>query len=353
MVKIAFTGDIMLARGVGKQIETTPQNDIISRDITKFLENFDYVVGNLECPVSSYANKVGITSFKARPEHLTQLDKFHFLTVANNHIFDCGKQGAEDTIDILERSGKTFGGLLREDNMPIASLVNISDTTFNFFSCAVQYCVKDNNKESYPKIVSAEDPILKESIGRSSREYNYTIVIVHGGNEMIPYPEVSFRSLCESYIDAGADIVITHHPHVLGGIHQYKNKSIFYSLGDFIFDGESYIRRRGMILSITFDEGKINYNIHPTQIGKDLKVGFASKEIGKRIIRNFKEVSEILQNENKYKSQYKFRYVKSLIYFQADRFWFLLQNKGIFYLINFIFRKMKFVPFYFKKVFKK
>lgn len=353
MVKIAFTGDIMLARGIGRQIESAPQVNILSAGLNKFLENFDYVIGNLECPVSSRASKVGATSFRACPEHLIQIDKFHFFSLANNHIFDCGKQGAEDTIKILERNNKTFAGLLQNNNAPISSLVNISNKTFNFFSCAVQYCVKDGDNENYPKIISAEDPILKESIEKSSKKYNYTIVIVHGGNEMIPYPEPDFRCLCESYIDAGANIVITHHPHVLGGVHHYKSKPIFYSLGDFVFDGESYIRRRGMILSITFDEEKISYDIHPTQIDENLRVEFASSETHNGIVNSYNKVSEILQYEHAYKSKYKFRYVKSLIYFQVDRFWFLLRNKGGLYLVNFILKKIRFVPFYLRKIFIK
>ena len=74
---------------------------------------------------------------------------------------------------------------------------------------------------------------------------------------MIPYPEPSFRDLCKNYIDAGANVVITHHPHVLGCMEKYKTGHIFYSLGDFIFDGLSNFRRQGGILKLNFQKMKL------------------------------------------------------------------------------------------------
>jgi len=205
----------------------------------------------------------------------------------------------------------------------------------------------------YPKVIEAERPYILEQIIKAKAISDYTLLLVHGGDEMVPYPNPKFRSLCESFIDSGADVVITHHPHVLGGVHSYKNKYIFYSLGDFIFDGESYLRRRGLVVSIRFDEDNISYNILPTHIKMDLSVGLAKNNQKNIIIRKWYKVSKILQFDSNYKLQYKRRYILSFFFFQFDRLNFLIKNKGFIYFTKFILKKIKLLPYYFMKIVSK
>ncbi len=353
MIKIAFSGDIMLSRNVGQKIKQTPNNKILLRPVHEFLSEFDCVVGNLECPVSTNATKLKEMSFRAYPDSLSHVEKFHLFSLANNHIFDCGKQGALDTIEHLKQYNKLFCGLLEDKNSSLYKKTRIAGKDFAFFSCAVRYCIKDNIKDCYPKIISADDPLLIETIKSSSEQNDYTIVLIHGGNEMIPYPEPDFRNLCESYIDAGADVVISHHPHVLGGVHLYKNKYIFYSLGDFIFDGESFLRRKGAILNLTFNEDSISYMLHPTQINRELNVDFASNHIGEETINRWNDISSVLQRDLKYNYKYRYRYIRALLDFQIDRLFYLITNKGVIYVLKFIINKFQLAPFYFKKIFSK
>lgn len=352
MIKIAFTGDIMLARGVGVKIDT-PGHKILSNEVVHFLDDFDFVVGNLECPVSKDAKKNKTTGFKAHPESLLQLQPFNMFSLANNHIFDCGKIGASDTLSNVKQIDKICTGLINSEEEAFFVKTNVADKTFAFLSCAVNECVKDNQKGRFPKVIEAESQFIIENIKEAKSTCDYTIMLVHGGNEMIPYPEPKFRSLCQSYIDSGADIVITHHPHILGGVHQYKNKYIFYSLGDFIFDGESYLRRKGAILILNFNEDKITYHFNATQINSELKVTFANIYNKKKIEKRWIKISGVLQFDQNYNSKYRFRYIKSLIQFQLDRIYFLLKNKGLLYLVKFIFKKLSLLPFYFKKIISK
>lgn len=353
MIKIAFSGDIMLARNVGQKIKQTPDDKILSKSVHELLSGFDFVVGNLECPVSSDAVKLKEDSFRACPGSLSQVEAFHLLSLANNHIFDCGKQGALDTIEQLKQYNKIFCGLLEDENSPPYKTASIAGKDFAFFACAVKYCIKDNDSDRYPKIVSADDPVLIETVKSSSEQNDYTIVLIHGGNEMIPYPEPYFRNLCQSYIDAGADVVITHHPHVLGGVHLYKNKYIFYSLGDFIFDGESSLRRKGVILNLMFEEDSISYVLYPTQINQELNVDFAPDHIAAETINRWNNISSVLLKDLKYNHKYRYRYIQALLAFQIDRLSYLIQNKGIVYVLRFIAHKFQLAPFYFKKIFSK
>lgn len=353
MIKIAFTGDIMLARSIGEKLKKPQHSNILSDTVVNFLKGFDFVVGNLECPVSKDAMKIRSTGFKAHPESLHQIQSFDLFSLANNHVFDCDKKGATDTLDNLNRLNKKHTGLLNNDEETFFVKTKITNKTFAFFSCAVKPCIKDSQPDCYPKVIKAESQIVLEKIKEAKSTCDYIIMLVHGGNEMIPYPEPKFRSLCQSYIDSGADTVITHHPHVLGGVHHYNNKFIFYSLGDFIFDGESYLRRKGMILALNFNEDKVTYDFKATQINSNLMVTFADLDKKHEIEKKWNRISSVLKLDQDYNTKYKLRYIKSLIYFQLDRFYFLLKNKGFLYLVNFIFKKLSLLPFYLKKIISK
>ena len=142
----------------------------------------------------------------------------------------------------------TTGGLLNDTNDKLYFLKEIKGKSIAFFSATTKE--KYNNKQkSLSRIVSVDNQIFYDEIKKLKPNVDFIFVIIHGDNEMISYPSPSFKEKCKKAIDCGADAVITHHPHVVG-VEKYKEGLIFYSLGDFIFYGESKYRRRGVILSI-------------------------------------------------------------------------------------------------------
>lgn len=352
MITIAFTGDIMLSRGVGKVIKKSPNSNILDKSICNLFKEMDYVVGNMECPISDSATQINKTSFKATSNSLKQVEMFDLFSLANNHIFDCKKSGSSDTINNIINSGKKVTGLLTTERDNYFVNVTISGKSFAFLSCATEECIKDKQQGDFPKIINAEETEVIEQIKKAKSKCDYVITLVHGSDEMIPYPEPRFRKICESYIDNGADFVFTHHPHVLGGVHHYKDKFIFYSLGDFIFDGESKIRRRGAIVKLLIQNEKISYALIPTQINQDLTVSLANDINKRKIIRKWTKISKDIQTDEKYTKKYKYRYVFHLVVFQVGRMSFMIKNKGFFYLLKFGFSRLKLVPYYIKKIIK-
>lgn len=350
MIKIAFTGDIMLARRVGIFLNDNPEARVLSYDVSQILEQHNFVVGNLECPISIKSKKISFNSFKAHPKSLSQIKLFNFLSLANNHIFDCGKSGSLETMDHLLRNDFKYAGLLSQENEKYYSTIEIENKSFSFFSCTTSDCIKDDDKTKFPKVVQAEDNKILDQISELKSSSDYIIVLIHGGDEMIPIPNPKYRELCESYIDNGAHVVISNHPHVLGGLHVYKNKHIFYSLGDFIFDGESYMRRRGAILSLSFIENNVSYSLYPTTIKENLIVKVSNQDIKLYTKLNFKKYSNLLQKQKIDKSTFKKFYIKHLFLFQIDRMFYIIKNKGIKVLIIFILKKTVLIPHYFKKL---
>lgn len=351
MIKLAFTGDIMLSRGVEEALKRKSQDeDILSNEVKDKLQSFDFVIGNLECPVTSDALKINNNSFKAAPSNLNVVSDFDLLTLANNHIFDCGKLGATDTLKYLKDKGYKACGLKEIEHDNSFFVKNINDKKIGFIAAAVDDCIK-NDSEYPPYIVRAEGKQFIEEVNELSSKVDYLFVLMHGGNEMISYPEPSFRKLCKKIIDVGASCVISHHPHVLGGYETHNNQPIVYSLGDFIFDGQSNKRRKGAILDVTIENNKIDFKIIPTQIDTSLQVQFADEFTAKRIIKRWNSVSKKILSIN-YDKKYKKLYIIEMLAFQLDRIHFLFKNEGLLATLKFMSKKVSLLWFYTSRIIK-
>ena len=97
------------------------------------------------------------------------------------------------------------------------------------------------------------------------------------------FPNPDIREILHRKIDIGVDIIVTVHPHVLGGMEYYKGKPIFYSIGDFVMDGNSYRRRRAAVLNIEIEDSLFKgYEITPTIINEDFETVLPSNRIKKK-----------------------------------------------------------------------
>src|SRR5690554_1165071 len=187
MIKLAFTEDIMLSRRVGEALNKQKEDwSLLSSDVQKKLRKYDFVIGNLECPVSKDALKINNNSFKAAPSSLNIISDFNLLTIANNHIFDCGKLGATDTLKYLKDKGYKACGLKEIEHDNSFFVKNINDKKIGFIAAAVDDCIK-NDSEYPPYIVRAEGKQFIEEVNELSSKVDYLFVLMHGVNEMISY----------------------------------------------------------------------------------------------------------------------------------------------------------------------
>lgn len=348
MTRILFVGDVMLSRSIGTRLASDSLHKIISDDVTSILTSADFCVANLESPVSQNALVIKKNGFRASPNSLNQIKNFHLLSLANNHIFDCDTLGVEDTIFYLEQNNYLWAGINPSDNRSINPVsVKLGCEFFYFYSCLSDEYVS-KNVVGRLKVINAADRQLRRSISKTSEKDGTIIVLVHGGNEKIPYPQPSFRRLCESYVDAGADVVITTHPHVFGGYQNYKGKLIFYSLGDFIFDSTSNLRNRGAILQLEIEK-KIRFKIIPVAINSNHNVVLAEDKKKKAVQQKFQRITKALRKKN-YDSLYTYFYIKSFISFQADRLLYLFKNQGLSGALRFFFKNILNIGKYIKKI---
>lgn len=271
-VTINFAGDVTFANHfeyyVGKRYQYP---------FAKFPEfpAADISVINLENPLTRRGEPSEKKfNFRARPEYIRVLQDggIDLVNLANNHIFDYSEQGLFDTIELLDAGNiKHIGAGSNLTSARKAVIFKIMDVRIAFLG----YYGLKKHSDSYPA--------TKDSAGTALRKLTYIrqdiralrdsvdliIVNFHWGIEKEHLPETDQISFAHKTIDYGADLIIGHHPHVLQGIEKYKGKLIAYSLGNFIFGGNSRKHEKTAVLQIRINKHKkeiAGFKILPVQV---------------------------------------------------------------------------------------
>lgn len=256
-LRLVFAGDVMLADGPGRLIAAG--GDPLA-SFARVLADADYRIANLECAVSSGGTALPNKryTFRADPRVTAVLKgRFDAVGVANNHSGDFGKEAFLDTIAHLDGAGiGHFGGgrNLAEAHAPLwiaRKGLRIAVLGYNEF--------KPRSFEAgaaHPGIAWSEDAQVIADI-RAARRAGADIVIpfMHWGWEYEEAPSLRQRELARQMIDAGADVVVGGHPHVVQNAELYRGRLIVYSLGNFVFDGfDAPEARQGWLLRLDFDK---------------------------------------------------------------------------------------------------
>lgn len=237
-VLISFLGDISLN---DEYITLYNEGEDPFSDISEVLNQSDFVIGNLECTAAGDEGEFLLR----KPRLKTKVDTLNYLnnlniklvTLAHNHIYDNLLDGYNKTARFLD-SNKILrigaGYSVEEASEPL--IIDINHIRFGFFN----YVSQDTNP-----ILPENSPVTlnwlkKENIIRDIRHYknlDFVILLLHWGGNMENglYPHYDQRKLARSLIDEGADMIVGHHSHTLQPLERYKNKYIFYSLGNFCF----------------------------------------------------------------------------------------------------------------------
>lgn len=255
VVKVLFLGDLMLDRNVGKLIINKGVDHLLtSLNEESFFNNWDIVSVNLEGAVTdegAHYPPVNIYDFAFKPELIADLKEhgFNYFTLANNHFSDQGQRGIDESRKNLTELQVYFSGssdaivneYSRQD-------IEINNQTLSFIALSMVYNHFDQTK-------------ARDLVTQASNETDFVVVNIHWGNEYEHDFNTYQQEVGKSLVDAGADILIGHHPHVVQGVEVYKNKPIFYSLGNFIFDqyfSEATQEGLGVGLEIFTDRIKIS-----------------------------------------------------------------------------------------------
>mgnify|MGYP001559136866 CR=1 FL=1 len=258
-ISFAFVGDIMLDRNVLNSVYKNGNGDFsFLFENIDFLAGSDITFGNLEGPVSDKGEDLGnLYSFRMDPFIMLSLKKagFDALSIANNHIADWGEEAFQDTIERLNQNGivPTGGGFNKEDaeNVKIIERKGFKVGFLGFSDVGPKWFDAKSDK---PGILLADVGLVKELVKKAKERVDYVVVSFHFGNEYETIASQRQEELAKSAIDAGANIVVGHHPHVVQKIEIYNGGLIAYSLGNFIFDQNfSKETMEGAFLSVIFN----------------------------------------------------------------------------------------------------
>lgn len=261
---LLFVGDMMFDRYIKRAINEAQDPLLPFARIAQTLQEADLAIGNLEGPISDRGTKQGsIYSFRFEPVgtiNALQHAGFDIVTLANNHIWDYGWPAALDTMRHLTAVGISyigFGNNFEEANTPVIKTVN--DTAIAFLGYTEFYGKGLWADEQLGLSEFVPDNIAKRVSGlKNSGAADLVVVSVHWGEEYETSSNALQQKVARQLIDAGADLIIGHHPHVPQEIEQYKHGFIVYSLGNFVFDQNfSADTRHGLMFKALVKDKKI------------------------------------------------------------------------------------------------
>ncbi|MBI4235559.1 CapA family protein [Candidatus Peregrinibacteria bacterium] len=223
-------GDLMLGRYVRTLMNSNGLDYVFEKIADKdrrFFEGADIVHGNLEGPIKDQGISGGTSMvFKFNEDVAPLLKEYGFtlLSIANNHAMDGGWDGRDTTIEALESAGIGWCGHPRDVDSGSVFYGSVADKKYAFV------CFHDVT-------FKLDDEAAASLIKKVRSEVDFLIVSIHWGYEYKHSPNYEAQvKPGRAFVDAGADLVIGHHPHVVQSFEIYNGKPIFYSLGNFVFD---------------------------------------------------------------------------------------------------------------------
>ncbi len=259
MAELIFVGDVMHGRKVNRAKD-------VFEEVKNTLKNADIVFGNLESPLCNglefVKNKKYVFSADKRWAVILKSAGFKVLSLANNHIIDCGEDGIRNTTKLLKENGISFVGL-NEANANNANekerrgmgerqrqnplVIEKEGIRIGFLA----YCKKKKLFDRFRTRPYVIDENIFEDVKEAKKKADVLVVSLHWGKEYENQPSEEQEETAKKLVDNGADVIVGHHSHVVQNVERYKNRIIAYSLGNFVFDQLwSEKTRRGVMLRV-------------------------------------------------------------------------------------------------------
>ncbi len=273
-ITLLFVGDIMMDRGVENIWQKYGNSRYPFLKIVDEIRSADIAFANLEGSISERGTNHKIKySFRFSPDVINGLKfaGFDVLSLANNHSFDWGREALEDTVAILKANGiePVGAGLnyLEANNSVIKEIDGAKISFLAYENIEPNSKYTEAGKDSAGKS-SFELERIKNEISqiKQLKLADLAVVSMHWGDEYQLRSNKKQQEIGRALVEAGADLIVGHHPHVVQEIEKYKNGWIAYSLGNFVFDQWfSEETMRGLMLRVKVKNKKI-IEIEPVEV---------------------------------------------------------------------------------------
>jgi poly-gamma-glutamate synthesis protein (capsule biosynthesis protein) len=259
---LLFVGDVMLSRGVGAKMKAENDWTYPFQKIAQTLAAADLTFGNLECPVSDVGrNRYHLYSFRADPRAVEGLKcaGFDVMSVANNHIYDWGPDALLDTMRRLREAGIVPVGAGANDieaHYPqVLNRAGLKLAFLAYVDIAPETAMAAPDRAG---VAWLEPERVLADIRFARPLADLVVVALHWGNEYVTRPQSKQTKLAHQMIDAGADLLVGSHAHVVQPVEEYRGRWIAYSLGNFVFDQKAAGTRRGALLKVKLTDKQIS-----------------------------------------------------------------------------------------------
>ncbi len=253
---IAAGGDVHGDRNVGKYIDKHGGEAVFAK-VKPYLEDAHLAFVNLESPISDKGSPVPGKEFTFRSRTALAAGLAYagldVVSLANNHARDYGAAALLDTFVRLEAVGVKWAGAgadASEARSPALLETPAGTVAVLAFTGIIPSGFPAGSDR--PGVATTSDQArVIAAVQSAAEKADYVIVSFHWGTEYEGVANAGQKALAHKVIDAGADLVLGHHPHVIQGLEVYKNKLIAYSLGDFVFDHYKRVTGEAFVLQVT------------------------------------------------------------------------------------------------------
>ena len=274
---LVFTGDIGFDRYMDHKWEDP---GLLSKRVKDVLSFADHVIANVEGPIME-CPKNEVNEGAKQLLHFMEPAVADFLldnhcdiwNICNNHIKDAGEEGIASTLKEAEKRGiRTIGaGMNIDQARKILTLPEAGG--IGMFGVGYQRACRKATEDEAGCFSWSDLDAIQEAITEIKKNCRWCIVVAHAGEEFTPLPSPYTRDRYHLYLEMGADIVVSHHPHVPMNYEMVGDKAIFYSLGNFIFDTDyqrsQYNTEKGLLLSIKLSESSFSFTPYGIDILRD------------------------------------------------------------------------------------
>lgn len=308
-----FTGDTMAGRRFFDPAEDgqrelgliSPQMDIeehvaLLKPVQPLLANADVTAVNLETPLSAQPY---VDPYLPRPAYVHQTKDYVFAThinmplalqqvgvdivdLGNNHLYDYMEQGVDETQRALDAVAMPyFGAGFNEDQAWQPAVITVKNQTIAFIGCTtisgtrfpINYVASDADGKG--GAAQCNNNKIQTYVGDAVAQYDNVIFMVHGGFEYQREASETVKKYTQAAREAGAHLIINHHPHVTSGLDWDGRSLVAWSLGNFLFDQTVWPTLNSYLLGVTMRRGEVlNAYIEPLMIEDYIPQGLRGEQ---------------------------------------------------------------------------
>lgn len=302
---LLFTGVIVPARCVQAAIDQRGDPNYVYAEVKDIIQEADLAVGTLNATISDVPPHTGCVPTYVLVSSPGNADAareagFDVMSVATNHIkncglANCGDRAFFDTLDNLRRVGILpvgAGANHAEAMQPV--VVEANGVRYGIVSLGQIEPMAFAGVDT-PGIAVLNPENLKAAIEAARQVSDVVIAMPHWGPEDVPVPNWIQRQLAQQLVEAGADLVMGNHTHVVQAMQEIDGVPVFYGLGNFVFDQGLRDHQQGVILKVYFDGKRYaGYEFIPTHVDRDGTIHIAGPEEAAEVLQRIDDASREL-----------------------------------------------------------